>query len=122
MTAALRHGPWLLLDREVSPSAAVLDAVDEAIGRGTRIVLAFGGEEPLQVELERDGALEALRRRAGVQLVELPGADHTVRPLEAQRRVRELVRSAVLRAARDVDPGRAYSTTERVGATNSPER
>ncbi len=52
--------------------------------RGIRLVLAFSGDEPVHDELAADGILEGLDRWPNVELVSLPAADHTLRPLEAQ--------------------------------------
>jgi alpha-beta hydrolase superfamily lysophospholipase len=75
------------------PSAAaqaegLLDALRE---HGTRVVLAFADDEPVHDELEADGLLARLGRWPNVVLVHLPGRDHTLRPIVAQRAYHELL-------------------------------
>jgi pimeloyl-ACP methyl ester carboxylesterase len=57
-----------------------------------RVVLAFGEDEPVQDELERDGYLaEVGGRWPNIGLRKLPGNSHTFRPLRAQRRVHRMI-------------------------------
>jgi hypothetical protein len=70
-----RSGP------EADPVERLMDALRD---RGIRLVLAFSGDEPVHDELAADGVLEGLERWPNVELVALPAADHTLRPLEAQ--------------------------------------
>jgi pimeloyl-ACP methyl ester carboxylesterase len=56
-----------------------------------RLVLAFSGSEPLREELEAVGVADHLDRWPGVEIVELPGADHTLRPATANRAALDLI-------------------------------
>jgi hypothetical protein len=85
--AAARRAPARLA--RSGPSA---DAADPIVARfrrlsasGTRVLLAFSGDEPVHEELEADGILRRLAAWPNVALVTLPGRDHTLRPLVAQR-------------------------------------
>ena len=49
----------------------------------------FSGNEGMADELEAEGFAATLGARPLVELFELPGADHTLRPLEAQSALRE---------------------------------
>ena len=78
---------------------ALLDGVHQM---GTRIVIAFAANEPLRAELEAAGIIERAGKWPMLQLVDLPGGDHTVRPAVAQSAVhqlldRELERQLMLR-------------------------
>jgi pimeloyl-ACP methyl ester carboxylesterase len=67
------------------PAADPIERLMDALrDRGIRLVLAFSGDEPVHDELAADGILEGLDRWPNTQLVSLPAADHTLRPLEAQ--------------------------------------
>ena len=65
--------------------------MDALRDRGTRLVLAFSGDEPVYDELAADGILGGLDRWPNVELVPLPAADHTLRPLEAQAAASDLL-------------------------------
>jgi alpha-beta hydrolase superfamily lysophospholipase len=70
-----RRDPWTeRLER-------MLDALREA---GTRVVLAFSGDEPMYEELKAEGVVDQLGRWPNVELTGLPGDDHTLRPIAAQ--------------------------------------
>lgn len=71
-----------------SPIAMDLDRLPPA----TRVAMAFSGGEPLREELAARGILHQLDRWPQVELVELPGSDHTLRSVEAQRAVADLLR------------------------------
>lgn len=60
----------------------MLDGLREA---DTRVVLAFSGDEPMYDELKADGMADQLDRWPTVVLADLPGDDHTLRPIAAQR-------------------------------------
>lgn len=66
--------------------------LDQALARlsasDTRLLLAFGGNEPLHYELARDGRFEEFAGHPGIDLVSLPGSDHTLRPISTQRDAR----------------------------------
>ncbi len=105
---ALRGGSSLararVLLREIPPGVAVLarrrlaghrmaapgdDALQDALRRlddtGKRALFVFSGEEPLYEELDGAGAIERLGRWPLVELVRIPGHDHTLRPPAARR-------------------------------------
>lgn len=56
-----------------------------------RLVLAFGEDEPVRDELERDGYISELGRWPNIDLRTLPGNSHTFRPLRAQERAHALL-------------------------------
>ena len=70
------------------PLNATLDTLHEA---GTRVVLAFSADEAVRAELDESGELGRLAGRSNIELVTLPGRDHTVRPIVAQRAVHDLL-------------------------------
>ncbi len=70
------------------PAITRLDSLRD---HGTRVVLAFSGLEPVYDELAADGILDQLGRWPNVVLEELPGSDHTLRPLVAQRALHALL-------------------------------
>jgi hypothetical protein len=69
-------------------SAAILDRLSAA---GTTVVMAFSTDEPLYLELERNGFLARAHRWSTLRLDRLPGRDHTLRPIVAQRAARALL-------------------------------
>jgi len=69
-------------------SAAILDRLTAA---GTTVVMAFSTDEPLYLELERNGFLARAHRWSTLRLDRLPGRDHTLRPIVAQRAARALL-------------------------------
>jgi hypothetical protein len=83
---AARRVPSRILAWNRSPGAIAEteERLDRLRDRGTRMVLAFSGDEPVYDELVADGIIGELDRWPNVELVELPAADHTLRPLEAQ--------------------------------------
>lgn len=72
--------------------------------RGTHLTIAFSGGEILFGELEADGTMELLGGRPGIRLEELPGADHTLRPVGAQAAAHELIAREIL-ATQETMPG-----------------
>ena len=78
--------------------AAILDRL---AARGTTVVIAFSGDEALRDELARDGVLDHIATLPNVRLETLPGRDHTLRPIVAQRAVHELLDRAL---AADLEP------------------
>jgi alpha-beta hydrolase superfamily lysophospholipase len=66
-------------------------ALDRLGDMGKRLVLAFSEDEPLHAELEADGVLAQQERWPAVELERLPGRDHTLRPVVAQRAVLDLL-------------------------------
>ncbi len=85
----------------VSQVEGLLDALRE---HGTRVILAFADDEPVRDELEADGVLARLARWPNVVLAHLPGRDHTLRPMVAQRAYHELLEGEL---ARLTDTGRS---------------
>jgi alpha/beta superfamily hydrolase len=69
-------------------SSAILDRLSAA---GTTVVMAFSTDEPLYRELERNGFLARAHRWSTLRLDRLPGRDHTLRPIVAQRAARALL-------------------------------
>ncbi len=88
VAARARRSAWALWVRitgrkgPVSPIVADLEKMDE---QGTRLVLAFSGDEGLAAELAEEGILDRLGDWPSVETHELPGKDHTLRTVEAQR-------------------------------------
>jgi alpha/beta superfamily hydrolase len=72
----------------VNSSSAILDRLSAA---GTTVVMAFSTDEPLYLELERDGFLAKAHRWTTLRLERLPGRDHTLRPIVAQRAAHALL-------------------------------
>jgi alpha-beta hydrolase superfamily lysophospholipase len=72
-------------------------ALDTLRERGKLVQLAFSAEEPLQEELEREGLLGRIGRWPNVALASLPGSDHTLHTVEAQRAAHEVIDRAVER-------------------------
>jgi len=87
--ASVRRGPGA---HGQGTTAEVLDgALDALRQHGTRVVLAFSGNEPVHDELAASGILEGLHDWPNVVLDSLPASDHTLRPLVAQAAARELL-------------------------------
>jgi hypothetical protein len=75
-----------------TPASVTIEArLDALRAHGTRVILAFADHEPVRDELEADGILARLGRWPNVVLGHLPGGDHTLRPVSAQRAYRELL-------------------------------
>jgi alpha-beta hydrolase superfamily lysophospholipase len=73
-----------------APSSA--DAIlDRLAATGTTVVMAFSADEPLYLELERDGFLARAYRWPTLRLERLPGRDHTLRPIVAQQAARAML-------------------------------
>lgn len=66
---------------------------------GKHVVMGFSGSEPLREELEALGVVDQLDLWPGVKIVELPGADHTLRSATAQRAALELIERELKPAA-----------------------
>ncbi len=73
---------------EESSLEAGLDRLRDA---GTVILLAFSEGEPLFEDLDADGTVAQIGRWPNIELTELPGDDHTLRPIPAQIGARELL-------------------------------
>ncbi len=67
---------------------AALDRLKDA---GTVVVMAFSTGEPLFEDLEADGTLAQIERWPNIEVTELPGDDHTLRPIPAQIGAQELL-------------------------------
>jgi alpha/beta superfamily hydrolase len=80
-------------DRSDTAPAAIVGRLD---ARGTTVVMAFSNDEALHDELERDGFLAGVAALPNVRLETLPGRDHTLRPIVAQRAVHDLLDRALL--------------------------
>jgi pimeloyl-ACP methyl ester carboxylesterase len=84
--AARRYASRLLGARQRDPWMEQLDGLfDQLRAARTRFVLAFAGDEPEFDELKADGVLDRLDEWPNVELAALPGEDHTLRPIAAQR-------------------------------------
>src|SRR5262249_1766091 len=64
--------------------------LDRLRDTGTSVLIALSGKEPLGAEVERDRLRERAERWPNVEFVTLPGSDHTLRPLVAQRATADL--------------------------------
>ncbi|HEY2716702.1 MAG TPA: hypothetical protein VGI73_10840 [Solirubrobacterales bacterium] len=97
--------------REAAPStllAGIEGDLDRLRDAGTSVLIALSGEEPLGAEVERDRLRERSERWPNVEFVTLPGSDHTLRPLVAQKATAELLADEVQRlrgAGAKPDPG-----------------
>jgi pimeloyl-ACP methyl ester carboxylesterase len=75
-----------------SPAGAEVEAALDLLREGDQeLLFAFSGDEPLHRELRQEGILGQLERWPNVRLETLPGAVHTLRPLEAQQGAREMI-------------------------------
>jgi alpha-beta hydrolase superfamily lysophospholipase len=80
--------------------AGIESDFDALRDRGTRILIAFSDDEPLGEEIERDRFEERADRWPNIEFAHLPGSDHTLRPLAAQRAARELLDAELARLTR----------------------
>jgi len=95
MPARRRQRPQETIDTRESAARDLA----ELNARGTRVVLAFSGDEVLERELQRSGVLELAAQLPLVDLPRLPGFDHTLRPQSAQRAALDLIDTTVERIA-----------------------
>jgi hypothetical protein len=72
-------------------------ALDQLALAGKNVTFAFSSNEPLWHELRREGRLDREQRRENVVFEELPGTDHVLRPLQAQRQAHAVLDRAVER-------------------------
>jgi pimeloyl-ACP methyl ester carboxylesterase len=72
-------------------------AFDQIGDAGQQLTLIFSENEPLYEEFEKEGRLERLQRRTNVELEQIPGRDHTLRPAESQRRAHVALDRAIAR-------------------------
>lgn len=56
-----------------------------------RVLMIFGEREPLREELERDGVIDEVVSLPGIDLHDVPGRNHSLEPMTAQRRVHDLL-------------------------------
>lgn len=77
--------------RHAAAKPALERELDRLDGGATRVVMAFTTGESVRDELERDGVLARLHRWPGVTVEDLPGRDHTLRSVTAQRAFHELL-------------------------------
>jgi len=84
----LVRSPTIVRDSPVETNIGL--GLDRLCNTRTKLVLAFSGDEALHAELQEEGILARLERWPNVELVTLPGRDHTLRPIIAQRAVHEL--------------------------------
>ncbi len=80
-----------LVGRSAADPAHIEADLDRLCDAGTPLTMAFSANEPLHEELQAGGILDRLERWPNVDLQALPGADHTLRPLDAQAGARELL-------------------------------
>ncbi|HYK95025.1 MAG TPA: alpha/beta fold hydrolase [Candidatus Dormibacteraeota bacterium] len=84
--AALRYASRLRAGKRRDPWTEQLEQrLDTLRDARTPLVLAFSGDEPMHDELKAAGILDRLDRWPNVVLTDLPGDDHTLRPIAAQR-------------------------------------
>lgn len=74
-------------------------AFDSLRDAGKSLLFLFSGDEPLREELERDGYLKRTSRWPNMRFEQLPGSDHTLRPIAAQRQAHEQLDAAIERLA-----------------------
>jgi pimeloyl-ACP methyl ester carboxylesterase len=89
LAAVAAHLPtaFLELARGSRARSRKLDrALDQLALAGKNVTFAFSNNEPLWQEFKREGRFDREQRRANVVFEVLPGSDHILRPLEAQRR------------------------------------
>jgi hypothetical protein len=92
-----------LLGREPPRDGATIAVDLDRMPTDRRLLLAFSGSEPLREELGALGITDRLGDWPGLELAELPGADHTLRSAVAQRSVAELLDAERQRNSRGVD-------------------
>jgi hypothetical protein len=108
MRAIARAYVRTTLGRHAPVVTRVEGELDHLRDAGTTLVLAFSDGEALHAELEEEGILGRLERWPNIALEWLPARDHTLRPIVAQRAVRELLdRHLAVELARASDRPRA---------------
>ena len=120
----VQRGARALVGRRETPAWAgeMEKRLDQLAATNTRLVLAFSGDEPEQVELDEIGVFDRAATWPNLALRELPGHDHTLRPIAAQRAFHELVDAELEHARAGGAPAkarRAASTTAK--RTPKPE-
>jgi pimeloyl-ACP methyl ester carboxylesterase len=86
-------------------------ALDRLLDSDKHLYFFFSGNEPLYEELELEGRLEQLDRRANVGLELIPDRDHTLRPFQAQRAAHQALDRALDEELRRVHADGAGETT-----------
>ena len=103
--AVLRYASRLRGERQLYPwSGHLEERLEQLRDSGTRVVLAFAGDEPVYDELEQDGVLARLDRWPNVVVLRLPGEDHTLRPIAAQRALHRLFDAELDQLLKVADP------------------
>jgi hypothetical protein len=102
-----------LRSREQSDPETLEASFDRLHRRGTTVALAFSDDELLATELHESGLPERFSRWPNASFVQLPGRDHTVRPIVAQLAAHELI-DRVLAQELDRSAERARGVPERV--------
>lgn len=87
---------------------SIVDGLDRLRAAETPVLLGFSGQEPLVGDLEADGTRSRLGQWPNLTWVDLPGNDHELRPIQAQRAGHELLDRAVAAgiSSRRPAPGR----------------
>lgn len=93
------HARWERISRKNGPSSPIVADLDKLDAGRTRLVLAFSDEEGLAAELGEEGILERLGDWPSVETRDLPGNDHTLRTIEAQRAAVDLLVGEIKRLA-----------------------
>ncbi len=89
--AAMGRALGRLVGRGGPSGASAIDDDLGALPADRRVVMGFSGAEPLREELVALGVLDRLARWPTVEVVDLPGADHTLRSVVAQRAALDLI-------------------------------
>ncbi|MBS1860914.1 MAG: hypothetical protein JSS68_04290 [Actinobacteria bacterium] len=90
--SGLRRSAARLLGRGEGPLRAQVEAdLDALRDRGVHVVIALSDDEPLGEEIQRGRFPERAARWPNTKFTALPGNDHTLRPLSAQRAATELL-------------------------------
>jgi hypothetical protein len=73
----------------------VAATLDRLRANDARVLLAFSDDEPLEEELKDHGIMRRASSWPNLTLARLPGRDHTLRPIVAQRAAKELLDRAL---------------------------
>jgi len=90
-------------------------ALDELARAGKNVTFAFSSNQPLWHEFGREGRLDREQRRENVTFEMLPGTDHLLRPLHAQRQAHAALDGALERELRRI-PERPFTGLGRAAA------
>ena len=77
--------------------------LDRQRAKETRVVLAFSGDEPVYDELTAGGFLARPASWPHLVVTHLPGSDHTLRPVVAQRAFHDMLDHELDLLAGDAD-------------------